>query len=418
MIADGFRVGIPRLTNLSQVAIAYRCTACGAMSPQQTIRTFTVGSPFGAELLPAKQPGSAVDGSEHVSFMAASGSSHTSLSYAGVRAQDGWELVPVSEPRIQDGSAIDRHGDPDLMADFAEEYLNQFWKLMPSAQPPNGIPAIMPALLLLVTSAELTIKAFQIRSDGSQAPVHPLPDLYKSLDAEHRAEAQRRFAASSVAAKLSAAGTEPPAIEDILLLYASTYDENSGVYIDSRYYAEPTTRLRSKDLRGANLVKGSTPYPVHLPAIVRALIDTFRHFSGVERLRRLGADIRDSIKGFGDHNHGKWGLIPSTLGLAAVVVTQTASKDSRHRDLPAFREFKSLYPTSFILDWKHGGQTLLFYRADQDDRRDGVETIRELECRVICDQIVGMHSRDFWLLAEELEAGDGSDGFGTLPCRQ
>ena len=415
VIAEGFSVGIPRLTNLCQVVIAYRCAACGTKSPHQTIRTFSDGPPFWADMLPTNPPGSAADGREHARLIGTSANSRTGLYYTGVRAQDGWEVVPVGEAYIQDGTVIDRHGDPDLMADFAEEYLARFWKLLPSGRLPDSVPAIMPALLLLVTAAELTIKAFHIRSDGSQSPIHPLPDLYSSLDAGHRDEAPRRFAASPVAAKLSAAGAEPPAIEGILRQYAATYDESSGVYTDSRYYAEPTTRLRSETLKGANLVKGNTPYPVFLPAIVRALIDTFRHFTGAERLRRRGAHIRDSIKGTGDHNHGKWGLIPSTLGLAAVVVSQAASIYSQHEDLPAFREFKALHPTAFILNWNHGGQSLLFYRADPADRRDGIETISGLGCRVICDQIVGMHSRDLWHLAEELEAADGSDGLGTLP---
>ena len=417
-IAEGFSVGIPRLENLAQVAIGYHCAACGAKSPQQTIRAFTDGAPFGAGLLPAPPSRLAFDGSEHVSLWGTSRNSRASLNYTGVRAPGSWELVPVGEANIQDGTVIDRHGDPDLMADFAETYLDQFWKLMPAGRLPDSVPAIMPSLLLLVTAAELIIKAFHVRSDGSQEQIHLLPDLYSSLDDEHREEAQRRFAASPVAAKLSAVGADPPAIEGILRLYASTYSESGGVYIDSRYYAEPTTRIRSEDLKGANLLKGSTPYPVHLPAIVRALIDTFRHFTGAERLRRLGACISGSIRRTGDHIHGEWGLVPSTLGLAAVVVSQADSIGFQHEDLPAFSEFKALHPTSFVLNWMHGGQSLLFYRADPADRRDGVETISGLECRVICDQVVGMHSRDLWLLAEELEAADSGDELGTLPSRQ
>lgn len=417
-IAEGFSVGIPRLANLGQVLIAYRCAVCGATSPQQTIRTFADGPPFGAEMLPASPARWAVDGVEHVSLYGATRNSRTNLSYSGVRAQDGWEVVPTGEPAIQDGTVIDRHGDPDLMADFAEEYLAQFWKLLPSGRLPDSVPAIMPPLLLLFTSAELSIKAFHIRSDGSQAPSHSLTGLYGSLRAEHRDEAQRRFAASPAAVKLSEAGAEPPAIEVILSLYAVTYAQISSVYMDSRYYAEPTTRLRPDGSGGPNLVKGNTPYPVFLPEIVRALIDTFRHTTGAERLKRRGAAISDDTGGHGDHNHGKWGLTPSSLGLAVVVVSQADSIDSHHEELPAFRDFKALHPTSFVLNWMHGGQSLLFYRAGASDRRDGIETIGGLECRVICDEVVGMHSRDLWQLAESLEAAGSGDGLGTLPPRQ
>ena len=64
----------------------------------------------------------------------------------------------------------------------------------------------------------------------------------------------------------------------------------------------------------------------------------------------------------------------------------------------------------------HGGNTLLFYRAAPNDRRDGIETISGLECRVISEEIVGMHSRDLYLLANELEnANSGTDGLGMLP---
>lgn len=223
-IAEGFSVGIPRLANLCQVAISYRCACCGATSPQRSTVPFSGGPPFGAEKLPPGPTRSAVSGVEHASLFRAAPGSRTGLSYSGVRSQDGWEVVPVFEPAIRAGALIDRHGDPDLMADFSEEYLDQFWKLLPSGRLPDSVPAIMPALLLLVTSAELAIKAFHIRSGGSQPPVHSLPGLYSSLDAEHREEAQRRFAASPVAAKLSEAGAEPPAVEGILGQYAATLE--------------------------------------------------------------------------------------------------------------------------------------------------------------------------------------------------
>ena len=73
--------------------------------------------------------------------------------------------------------------------------------------------------------------------------------------------------------------------------------------MDVRYYAEPTTKLH----HGSNLVKGRTPYPVFLPDVVRALIDTYRHYSGAERLRRLGADLLEGVRDSGNDNHGHWG---------------------------------------------------------------------------------------------------------------
>ncbi|WP_419844830.1 hypothetical protein [Candidatus Poriferisocius sp.] len=50
------------------------------------------------------------------------------------------------------------------------------------------------------------------------------------------------------------------------------------------------------------------------------------------------------------------------------------------------------------------------------DVRDGAEVVDGLECRVVCDQVVGMHSRYLWLLAEHLDVPDG-DRLGPLPPR-
>ena len=53
-------------------------------------------------------------------------SQFTSVSYPAVFRSGENVLFPVSEGNIQDATLIDQHGDPDLMADFAEEYLKQF----------------------------------------------------------------------------------------------------------------------------------------------------------------------------------------------------------------------------------------------------------------------------------------------------
>ena len=78
--------------------------------------------------------------------------------------------------------------------------------------------------------------------------------------------------------------------------------------------------------------KGRTPYPVFLPDVVRALIDTYRHYSGAERLRRLGADLLEGVRDSGNDNHGHWGLIPSSLGLVVVSVPQRVGTDAKEED--------------------------------------------------------------------------------------
>ena len=132
------------------------------------------------------------------------------------------------------------------------------------------------------------------------------------------------------------------------------------------------------DLHGSNLVKGNTPYPIFLPYLVQASIDAYRFFTGPERLRRLGADLRSDHRSSSDGDHGKWGLVPSSLGMVVVVVSQRSAKDDRYEDLPKFRELKKSNPTEFCVDWMYGGSNATFLprrrptvsrRSNGDQRR-------------------------------------------------
>ena len=213
---------------------------------------------------------------------------------------------------------------------------------MPSGRLPNSLSEIMPALLLLVTASELSVKAYWIRSN-KPIRTHDVPELYGKLDPEHRKDIEERFANSDMNSKLVALGVETPKVAEILAAYSQTYGRGSNVHMDSRYYAEPTTMFRSTDdLKGATLVKGGTPYPIFLPDVVRALIDTYRFYSGPERLRRLGADLQGDFRDSGNDNHGEWGLIPSSLGLVVVVVSQKAGKDAQYEDLKVFDDFRGV----------------------------------------------------------------------------
>ena len=310
---------------------------------------------------------------------------------------------------------VDQHGDPELMADFAEEYLRQFWILMPTGRLPHTLKEIMPALLLLFTATELALKAFWIRS-GRQVTSHSLTDLYRKLDPEHRRDIEGRFASSEPYSALSALGADAPTVELILNVYYDTYGGASNVHMDSRYYAEPTTMFReASGLRGANLVKGNTPYPIFLPYVVQSLIDTYRFYSGPERLKRLGADLSEDGGERDNDNHGEWGLVPSSLGLVVVMVLQANGKGFGEKEVGTFTEFKRLYPTSFIVDWMYGGNTLLFYRDGGQGFPDAKRVINGLECRVWNRGRLGMHERDLHLLADALDTSDkDAGGFGKL----
>ena len=337
------------------------------------------------------------------------------LSYPAAFSAVDQALFPTFEGTMQDGTVVDQHGDPELMADFAEEYLRQFWTLMPTGRLPHTLKEIMPALLLLFTATELALKAFWIRS-GRQLTSHSLTDLYQELDAEHRRDIEARFSSSELPSALSALGVDAPTVQLILSAYTGTYGGASNVHMDSRYYAEPTTMFReASGLRGANLVKGNTPYPIFLPYAVRSVIDAYRFYSGPERLKRLGADLSDDGGERDNDNHGNWGLVPSSLGLVVVMVLQANGMGFGGKEVGTFTEFKRLNPTGFIVDWMYGGNTLLFYRDGGQEFPDSQRVIAGLECRVWSRGRLGMHERDLHLLADALGNSDKvRGGFGQL----
>ena len=183
--------------------------------------------------------------------------------------------------------------------------------------------------------------------------------------------------------------------------------------MDSRYYAEPTTRFRRADsLHGASLVKGNTPYPVFLPEIVSAQINAYRFFSGYERLRRRGGDVRHGVRDPGSDNHGDWGVVPSSLGLIVVSVPQPAGISAEGEDLAAFEKLRCEHPPGMCADWMYGGNTLLFYGVGEQEPTDGLGILNGAQCRVWRHRRLGMHARDLYVLADRLE---DSASFGSFP---
>ena len=244
-----------------------------------------------------------------------------------------------------------------------------------------------------------------------------LVDLYNGLDAVHRAAIESRFGRCQLVVGLTSIGADAPNIQDILGTYADIYGGKRGAYQEAKFYAEPTTMLpEASNLRGTNLIKGNTPYPTFMPYLVEAIVDCYYYFSGLERLRRRGAEILEHGPSSASHGHGDWALRPSSLDLAVIIVSQQESKDSNLNDLPSFASFKSRHPTGLQADWMYGGSTLLFYDATGSLPRDGIETITDIECRIITEGQVRMHSRDLDRLADSLEAIDAGDTpMGALP---
>ena len=395
-----FRFGLRLLGNLVKKETEYLCPACGRRTTDdpmahetQVERAADGGPPTGdvrrRQVMLHNLP---ADRKEFVS-----------IQFPAAYRADRNVLWPTFEGNVQDGTLIDRHGDPDLMLEFAEQYFRLYNAAVPGGRLPARLVEIMPALHLLVTAAELGFKAYLTR-DGKDASGHSLQRLYKALDPAHRDRIDALFSKSYLNTNLTALGIEPPTVEAILGRYDSTYGSSSGVYTDTRYYAEPTTRFRRGDsVHGANLVKGNTPYPTFLPEIVSAQIDTYRFFSGHERLRRRGGDVQHGAREPGNDNHGDWGLVPFSLGLIVVSVPQPAGTSAEGEDLASFEKLLSEHPPAMRADWMYGGNTLLFYGAGEKSPTDGHGTLNGVQCRVWRHRRLGMHARDLYLLANRLE---------------
>ena len=156
---------------------------------------------------------------------------------------------------------------------------------------------------------------------------HSLPTLYGRVDCKHREAIERRFAEVPMNNDLRALGSMPPTVESVLGAYEHGFGW-SPVYQDTRYYAEPTTKVKSKDAKGGNLVK-DTPYPIFLPVVVQTIIDVYGFFSGAERLKRLGAEVGYGSRDPGNDQHGDWGLVPSSVGLVVLRVAQFVARTER-----------------------------------------------------------------------------------------
>ena len=406
---NAFRYGVEPLKSLVKIEIEFVCPGCGQKSEVDHL------IPDNRELrIDIAERGSAQTGEvKHhnagLSYLSPDGKRHASVHFPAVFRGGENVLFPTFEGTLQDGTLIDQHGDPDLMLEFAKQYFKIHRSLLSAKGLPGSLIELMPALHMLVIAAELALKAHLIRSDKDKFG-HSLRQLYADLEPAHRTTIELRFAQSYLNTNLAALGIKRPTVEAILGFYDKTYGGESRVYMDSRYYAEPTKTFKpSSSLHGANLVKSHNPYPIFFPEIVRALIKTYRFFSGHERLRRLGGDVKEGVRepSTSNDNHGNWGLIPSSLKLVVVNVPQPAGRSAEGDELVAFEKFLSEHPPVFRADWMHGGHSLLFYGGGEQDYGDAHGVLNGVRCRVWRHKRLGMHARDLYLLAKVLEEEKG-----------
>ena len=403
-----FRFGLRILNNLVKKEREYLCPSCGQRT---TDDPFASDTPVEHTVDGDTRTGGVRRRQVMLENLSADRKDFMSVQFPATYQVGQNVLWPTFEGNVQDGTVIDRHGNPDLMLEMAEQYFKLYNATMTAGRLPSSLVEVLSALHLLVTAAELGFKACLTR-DGKDPAGHSLQRLYEDLAPAYRDRIDTGFFESYLNANLTALGTEPPTVQAILRKYDSTYGVGSGVYMDSRYYAEPTTRFRRGDsVHGASLIKGNTPYPIFLPEIVSAQINTYRFFSGHERLRRRGGDVQHGAREPGKDNHGDWGVVPSSLGLIVVSVPQPAGISAEGDDLASFERLLSEHPPGMRSDWNYGGNTLLFYRVGEQSHTDGHGTLNGVQCRVWRHQKVGMHARDLYLLADQLE---DAAPFGSL----
>ena len=283
MSVSALNVGIPALQSRWQAVVQATCETCGFTLQPLLTHSGTLDFDHSIHFMPENVEASSIPADSSTpsyrTMIVGRGADGPHLQFRVARVQDDDVWVSVREGSIQDGTCIGPDGNADLMADMAEEYLDQFWTLTSKWQLPTRLVQVMPSLVLLFTAAELGIKAFYVRTGRAQdarGTSHGLMELYANLSADDRQDIERRFRAHEDVAPLKAMGIELPKIEDVLFRYVMSYD-SGGVYMDARYFAEPTTLLpSSSNLHGSNLIKSHTPYPVFLPTIVRVTIDAYR----------------------------------------------------------------------------------------------------------------------------------------------
>ena len=388
---------LPQLKSPVEIVDPLQCANCGC-EVRSTIRLAATNKRI---VRSGPSPGQPAAERKLANITAFGDGSYTYLSYPCTFVPGKPVLFPAHEGTLGSGHPIDRHGDPDLMAEFSAEYLKQYWAIVPQGRLPSSLSEMAPALHLLVNAAELAMKAGLIRSDKSSGG-HSLAELYGALDCEYRREIECRYVQTDLILDLRSLGVDGPTVQSVLGVYGMSFGDSS-VYQDTRYFAEPTMRLKSKSLKGGNLVK-TIPYPIFLPVVVQMMLDVHAYFSGAERLKRLGAEVSYGSRDPGNDQHGDWSLVPSSVGLVVIRFAQLVARDERGDFRDAYSRFKEARPPLYSTSWMYGGNVLLFYRAGEAHPEDGETVIDGLECKVWHDGKLGMHPRDLYLLADVLEA--------------
>ena len=160
-----FRFGFSLLDNLVKKEREYLCPSCGQRT---TDDPFASDTPMERTGNGNTRPGDVRCRQVMLTNLSADRKDLMSVQFPATYQIDQNVLLPTFEGNVQDGTVIDRHGDPDLMLEFAEQYFKLYNATMPAGRLPDSLVKVLSALHLLVTATELGLKACLTR-DGKDA---------------------------------------------------------------------------------------------------------------------------------------------------------------------------------------------------------------------------------------------------------
>ena len=165
-----FRFGLRILNNLVKKEREYVCPSCGQRT---TDDPFASDTPVEHTVDGDTRTGDVRRRQVMLDNLSADRKDFMSVQFPATYQVGQNVLWPTFEGNVQDGTVIDRHGDPDLMLEMAEQYFKLYNATMTAGRLPSSLVEVLSALHLLVTAAELGFKACLTR-DGKDPAGHSL----------------------------------------------------------------------------------------------------------------------------------------------------------------------------------------------------------------------------------------------------
>ena len=123
-----FRFGLRSLKSLVVTEREYLCPRCGQRT---TDNPFSDDRPVDGTGRVNTRTGDVRRRHVMLTNLSGDGKDRMSVQFPASYQNGRNVLFPTFEGNVQDGTVIDRHGDPDLMLEFAEQYLKLYDTTMP-----------------------------------------------------------------------------------------------------------------------------------------------------------------------------------------------------------------------------------------------------------------------------------------------